>query len=234
MPWIKIVLSPRVEWNEDGLEDWALALGAFLAESGTGLNPTIKMLPGCNVVQLGEAGIGELTLSSSERLVILDGLSLKGNVECDFARFVVRFARQMGAVGVCISNASSASSVERTFWHKLGGVIQPDSVPLQESIVRGKVAIKHLAKFSLLVTYAGQPVLCLEPIKCNAHALGLVSLAQRRLEKKYSDTPLGFASRMAVHCPWNINREQWDALLSFSRLEAFDLLEDLANDCQER
>ena len=230
MPWIEIELSPRVEWNEDGLEDWALALGAFLTERGTGLNPLIRMLPGYYVVQLGEAGIGELTLSSSERLVILDGLSLKGNAECDFARFVIRFARQMGAVGVCVSNASST---EKSFWRKLGGVIQPDPVSLKESIRREKVTIKQLAKFSLIVTYEGKPVLCLEPIMCNAHAPGLVSLAQRRLEKMYGGTPLGFASRMAVHCPWNITREQWDDLLSFSRLQAFDLLEGLVNTGQE-
>ncbi len=230
MPWIEIELSPRVEWNEEGLEDWTLALGAFLTERGTGLNPMIRMLPGYNVVQLGEAGIGELTLSSSERLVILDGLSLKGNVECDFARFVVRFALQMGAVGVCVSNASST---ERSFWRKLGGVMKPDPVSLKESILREKVAIKQLAKFSLLVAYEGKPVLCLEPIMCNAHAPGLASLAQRRLEKMYGGTPLGFASRMAVHCPWNITREQWDDLLSFSRLQAFDVLEGLVNTCQE-
>jgi hypothetical protein len=184
------------------------------------------MLPGYNVVQFGEAGIGELTLSSSERLVILDGLSLKGHVECDFARFVVRFARQMGAVGVCVSNASST---ERGFWRKLGGVIQPDPVLLKEAICREKVAIKQLAKFSLLVTYEGEPVLCLEPIMCNAHSPGIVSLAQRRLEKMYGGSPLGFASRVAVHCPWNITREQWDDLLSFTRLQAFDLLEGLVN-----
>lgn len=230
MPWIEIELSPRVEWNEDGLEDWTLALGAFLTERGTGLNPMISMLPGYYVVKLGEAGIGKLILSSSERLVILDGLSLKGNVECDFARFVVRFARQMGAVGVCVSNASST---ERRFWQKLGGVIQPDPVPLHEPICRGKVAIKQLTNYSLLVTYEGAPVLCLEPIICNAHAPGLVSLAQRRLEKLYGGTPLGFASRRAVHCPWNINREQWEDFLSFSRLQAFDLLEGLVNTCQK-
>jgi hypothetical protein len=230
MPWIEIELSPQVEWNEDGLEDWTLALGAFLTERGTGSNPLIRVLPGYNIVQLGEAGIGELILSSSERLVILDGLSLKGNLECDFARFVVRFARQMGAVGVCVSNASYK---QRCFWQKLGGVIQPDPVPLQESIRRGKVAIEHLTNFSLLVTYEGKPVLCLEPITCNAHAPRLVSLAQRRLEKMYGGTPLGFASRMAIHCPWNISREQWDDFLSFSRLQAFDLLEGLVNTCQE-
>jgi hypothetical protein len=230
MPWIEIELSPRVEWNEEGLEDWAQALGAFLTERGTDLNHKIRMLPGCNIVQLGEAGIGELTLSSSERLVILDGLSLKGNVECDFARFVVRFASQMGAVGVCVSNADST---EKGFWRNLGGVIQPDPVPLQESICREKVDIKQLSKFSLLVAYEGEPVLCLEPIMCNSHAPGLASLAQRRLEKMYGGTPLGFASRMAVHCPWTITSDQWDDLLSFSRLQAFDLLEGIVNTCQE-
>jgi len=230
MPWIEIELSPRVEWNEDGLEDWSLALGAFLTEKGTGLKPVIKMLPGYNVVQLGEEGIGELILSGSERLVILDGLGLKGNVECDFARFVVRFARQMGAVGVCVSNPSPT---EKSFWRKLGGVIQPDPVPLKGSIRRGKVAIKQLDRFSLIVTYEDKPVLCLEPIMCNAHAPGLASLAQRRLEKMYGGAPLGFASRVAVHSPWDITRDQWDDLLAFSRLQAFDLLEGLVNTCQE-
>jgi len=230
MSWIEIELSPRVEWNEDGLEDWSLALGAFLTEKGTGLKPVIRMLPGCNVVQLGESGIGELTLSSSERLVILDGLSLKGTMECDFARFVVRFAQQMGAVGVCVSNASST---ERSFWRKLGGVLQADPVPLKGPIRRGRVAIKQLDRFSLIVTYQDKPVLCLEPIMCNAHVSELISLAQRRLEKKYGGSPLGFASRMAVHCPWTVTREQWDDLLAFSRLQAFDLLEGLVNTCQE-
>ncbi|HBV85965.1 MAG TPA: hypothetical protein DEF42_04705 [Desulfosporosinus sp.] len=230
MPWIEIALSPHSEWNEDGLEDWALALGAFLTEKGTGSNPQIQMLPGYNVVQLGEAGIGDLTLSSAERLVIIDGLSLKGNVECDFARFVVRFALQMGALGVCISNASSS---EKSFWRKLGGVIQPDPVPLEEPICREKVGVRQLARFSLQVTYDSEPVLCLEPIACNAHAPGLISLAQRRLEKMYGGSPLGFASRVAVHCPWNISRDQWTDLLSFSRLEAFDLLEEIVKKAQK-
>lgn len=224
MPWMEIELSPRSEWNEDGLEDWAQALGAFLTDRGTGLNPKIHALPGLNVLELGEEGIGELTLSSAERLVILDGLSLDGTMECDFAHFVVRFARQMGAVGVCISIKSPE---DKQFWRKLGGIIQPDSVPLEGPIVRENVAIRQLSKFSLLVTYEGAPALCLEPITCNAHAPSLISLSQRRLEKMYSKNPLGFASRVAVHCPWKFNREQWDDLLSYSRLQAFDLLEKL-------
>ena len=230
MPWIEIELSPHSEWNEDGLNDWVLALGAFLTERGTGLNPQIQMLPGYNVVQLGKAGIGDLTLSRAERLVILNGLSLKGNVECDFALFVVRFALQMGAVGVCISNTSSS---EKGFWRKLGGVIQPDPYPLEGSIHREEVAIRQLAKFSLQVTYESKPVLCLEPIICNAHSPGLISLAQRRLEKMYGGIPLGFASRVAIHCPWIISRKQWADLLSFSRLQAFDLLEQIVNKAQE-
>lgn len=230
MPWIEIALTPRSEWNEDGLEDWALALGAFLTERGTGLNPQIQMLPGYNVVQLGEAGIGDLTLSSAERLVILNGLSLKGNVECDFARFVVRFALQMGAVGVCVSDASPT---EKSFWRQLGGVIQPDPVPLEGSICREKVAIRQLAKFSLQVIYENEPVLCLEPITCNTHSPGLISLAQRRLEKMLGGSPIGFASRVAVHCPWHISRVQWADLLSFSRLQAFDMLEDIVNKSQK-
>ena len=224
MPWMEIEISPRSEWNEDGLEDWAQALGAFLTDRGTGLNPQISVLPGLNVLQLGEEGIGELTLSSAERLVILEGLSLKGTIECDFARFVVRFARQMGAVGVCVSINSSD---DKNFWRKLGGIIQPDSVPLEGSIEREKVAVRQLSNFSILVTYEGEPALCLEPITCNAHAPGLISLSQRRLEKVYGGSQLGFASRVAFHCPWILHQEQWDDLLSFSRLQAFDLLEKL-------
>ena len=229
MPWVEIELSPRAEWNEDGLEDWALALGAFLTEKGTGLNPQIRMLPGYQVLQLGEEGIGELTLCSAERLVLLDGLELKGNVECDFARFVIRFARQMGAVGVCITRVNLS---DRNFWRKLGGIMKPDPVLLEGAIQREKVAIKQLAKFSLLVTYECKPVLCLEPIACNAHAPGPISLAQRRLEKMYGGSPLGFASRLAVHCPWTVSREQWNDLLCFSRLQAFDLLERMVNPLQ--
>lgn len=224
MPRIEIPLSPRSEWNEDGLNDWTYALGAFLTERGTGLNPQIQILPGYNIVQLGEGGIGNLTLSSSERLVILDRLSLKGTIERDFARFVVRFALQMGALGVCVSNTSSSES---SFWRKMGGTVKPDPVSLLEPISQDKVAIKQLLKFSLLVTYENRPVLCLEPITCNAHAPGLISLSQRRLEKMCGGNPLGFASRIAVHCPWKISREQWTDLLAFSRLEAFELLENI-------
>lgn len=226
MPWIEIELSPQTEWNEDGLEDWTTALGAFLSEKGTELSPQISMLPGYHILQLGEAGIGELKLSSSERLVLLNGFSLKGTVEYDFARFVVRFARQMGAVGVCVSGISSSDG---NFWRRLGGIVKPDPVLLEGSIQRKNVGIQQLAKFSLLVTYECQPVLCLEPITCNAHPPGPISLAQRRLEKVYGGGPLGFASRLAVHCPWKVNREQWNDLLSFTRLQAFDLLEGMVN-----
>ncbi|KGK90396.1 hypothetical protein DP73_07040 [Desulfosporosinus sp. HMP52] len=226
MPWIEIALSPRSEWNEDGLKDWALALGAFLNEKGTELDPQIRMLPGYNVVQLGETGIGDLTLSSTERLVILKGLSLNRNVESDFARFVVRFALQMGALGVCVSSSDFS---DKSFWRKLGGVIRPDPVPLEGSICGEKVGVKQLFKFGLLVTYKDEPMLCLEPIACNAHSPGIVSLAQRRLEKMYGGSPIGFTSRMAAHCPWIISKVQWTDLLSFSRLKAFEILAEIVN-----
>lgn len=224
MSWMEIELSPQSDWNEDCLQDWAEALGAFLSDKGAGLEPQILMLPGYYVVQLGKMGIGELTLSNSERLVILDGLSLRGDSDCDFAHFVVRFARQMGAVGVC---ASISSSLEREFWRKLGGVIQPDPIPLKELIRKEKVNVQQLARFSLLVTYDDDSALCLEPIRCNAHAPGPISLAQRRLEKEFGGSPIGFASRVAMHCPWDITKEQWNDLLSYSRLQAFDLLSEL-------
>jgi hypothetical protein len=201
MPWIEIELSPRIEWNEDGLEDWTLALGAFFTERGICLKPKSRRFPGYNVVEFSEADIGQISLSNAERLVILNRFSIKENIEYDFARFLLLFAAQMGAVGICVFNAGPT---ERSYWSKLGGIIQPDRVSLEGAVCREKVAIKQLTKFSLVVTYMGKPVLCLEPIMCNAHAPGVVSLAQRRLEKKYGGTPLGFASRLAVHCPWNI------------------------------
>jgi hypothetical protein len=224
MPWMEIVINPRSDWNEDGLEDWALALGAFLTEKGIGLKPEIHMLPGYNVVQMGEEGIGALTLRSAERLVLINGLELKASLDYDFARFVVRFASQIGAVGVC---AAINSSDERKFWGKMGGILKPDPVSLEEGIFREHVGIQQLAKFSLLVTYKKEPVLCLEPITVNSHAPGIASIAQRRLEKIYGGNPLGFASWKAVHCPWNITPKQWKDLLAYSRLQAFDLLEEL-------
>lgn len=228
MPWMEIAITPHTDWNDDGLEDWALALGAFLTEKGMGLKPEIRMLPGYYIVQLGDEGIGALTLSSAERLVLLDGLELRGSLDYDFARFVVRFAGQMGAVGVC---APVNSPDEETFWLKMGGILQPDPGPLTEEICRGEVKIKPHGKFNLLVTYRGEPVLCLEPIAVNAHAPGVRSLSQRRLEKMYGGSPLGFASRKAVHSPWAITREQWEDFLAYSRLQAFDVLEELILKC---
>ncbi|MDQ7096188.1 hypothetical protein REC12_21565 [Desulfosporosinus sp. PR] len=224
MPWMEIEIDPQTDWNEDCLEDWALALGAFLIEKGITLKPEIHRLPGYNVVQLGEEGSGALTLRGAERLVVLDGLELKGSPDYDFARFVVRFAGQMGAVGVC---APIGSSVEQSFWKKMGGVIQPDPIPLAGDIRREKIGIQKLGRFSLLVTYENEPVLCLEPIASNCHAPGIISLAQRRLEKMYGGNPLGFASWKAVHCPWAISQDQWEVFLAYSRLQAFDVLEEL-------
>ncbi|KLU65009.1 hypothetical protein DEAC_c29760 [Desulfosporosinus acididurans] len=224
MPWMEIEIDSSLDWNEEGLEDWALALGAFLTEKGTGLKPEISRSLGYNVVHMGEEGVGALTLRRAERLVLLDGLELKDSVDYDFARFVVRFAGQMGAVGVC---ASIQSLDERAFWEKIGGVLRPDPLPLEEVIQRENVGIQQLTKFSLLVTYEEEPVLCLEPITVNCHARGIISLAQRRLEKMYGGNPLGFASWKAVHCPWVISREQWQEFLAYSRLQAFELLAKL-------
>ncbi|AFM42660.1 hypothetical protein Desaci_3779 [Desulfosporosinus acidiphilus SJ4] len=224
MPWMEIEINPQSDWNEEGLEDWTLALGAFLTEKGTELKPEIRRLPGFNIVHMGEEGAGALTLHNAERLVLIDGIELKGASDFDFARFVIRFAGQMGAVGVC---ASINSSAERHFWEQIGGILRPDPVSLEGKIIRDKVSIQQLIKFFLLVTYEEEPVLCLEPITVNCHAPGIISLAQRRLEKMYGGNPLGFASWRAVHCPWTITQDQWQDLLAYSRLQAFDLLEEL-------
>lgn len=225
MPWIEVKLQPQLDWNEDALGDWTQALGAFLTEKGLDLKPKTRILPGYQVLALGDDGeAGEIILSASERIVLLEGWALKDAIDQEFAYLVTRVARDIGARGICIPVESTA---EEDFWLALGGVVNPDPVPLADSILREKVGVQKLAKLSLLVTYENQPALCLEPIACNAHGPGPVSLAQRRLEKKLGGRPLGFASRVAVHCPWEINKSQWDDLLAFSRLQSFDLLYEL-------
>ncbi|MFZ3371656.1 MAG: hypothetical protein WA131_01305, partial [Desulfitobacteriaceae bacterium] len=104
--------------------------------------------------------------------------------------------------------------------------LQPDPIPLEGDIFRERVAIQNQSKQSLLITYDEQPVLCLEPVICNAHAPGPISLAQRRLEKEFGGQPLGFASRVAVHSPWEISKAQWDDLLAYTRLQAYDLISE--------
>lgn len=222
MPWVEVELKPRFDWNEEALHDWSRALTAFLTDKGVELRPKTKVLPGYQVLSIGDKEkMGAIILSSSERLVLLEGWSLNGPLEEEFAYFTLRFAREMGAVALCTAFSSDA---EEEFWRKMGGIIRSDPVALGEKIMRRKVDVHPLGKMSLLVSYEGQPALCLEPIACNAHAPGPVSLAQRRLEKLFGGRPLGFASRVAVHCPWEISKSQWDDLLAFSRLKSFDLL----------
>ncbi len=222
MPWMELELDPQSEWNEEALIDWSCALTAFFAESGYEGQPKIRVLPGYQILTFGNFDKSrEIILSASERLVLLEGLSILGEPEREFASFVIRFARQMGARALCIS---ICSEVDKLFWGQMGGKIQPDPIPLEGTIYREKVSIHNQSKQSLLISYDEHPVLCLEPIICNAHAPGLISLAQRRLEKEFGGQPLGFASRVAVHSPWEISKEQWDDLLAYTRLQAFDLI----------
>lgn len=222
MPWVEVELKPNFEWSEEALNDWSHALTAFLTDKGVELRPKARVLPGYQVLSIGEQeNMGAIVLSSSERLVLLEGWSLNGPLEQEFAYFTLRFAREMGAVALCTALSSDA---EEDFWLKMGGIVRPDPVPLAGKITRRKVDVLPLGKLSILVRYDGQPALCLEPIACNAHAPGPVSLAQRRLEKMFGGRPLGFASRVAVHCPWEISKSQWDDLLAFSRLKSFELL----------
>ena len=218
MPWIELELDPQSEWNDEALIDWSCALTAFFTENGYEGQPKIRVLPGYQIFTLGSR---EIILSASERLVLLEGLSILGEQEREFASFVIRFARQMGARALCIS---LSSEVDKLFWAQIGGKIQPDPIPLEGTIYREKVSIRNQSKQSLLITYDEHPVLCLEPIICNAHAPGPISLAQRRLEKEFGGQPLGFASRVSVHSPWEISKEQWDDLLAYTRLQAFDLI----------
>ena len=222
MPWMEIQLNPQTEWNQQALEDWACALGAFSAARGKQAEPSIRVLPGYQILEIeGINGWGEIILSPSERVILVEGLAVENKLERDLASFLVRFASEMGALSLCVPVEGYA---EERFWQSLGGRRRPEPSCLEGQIKREKIGIKKLAEVSLLVTYDNEPALCLEPIICNAHASGPVSLAQRRLERKFGGQPLGFASRVAIHCPWDISKQQWDDLLAYSRLSAFELL----------
>lgn len=228
MPWMELNLDPQDNWNEESLEDWSVALASFLPGKGKKkIKPQPTALPGYYRVALGEKEeLGELVISSAERLVVLLGLSYESSVEKELAHFVARFARQMGAVTlrVPILNAT-----EKTFWKQLGAEFYPDPSGLDEDIRREDVEVEPLHQFNLQVTYKGKPALCLEPIFCNARAGGVVSLAQRRTERLLGGQPIGFASRISAHCPWKLNQTQWNDLLAFSRLKCFEVLEQCVN-----
>lgn len=223
MPWMELQLDPQSEWNDEGLDDWSEALSAFLVEKGNGITPNLKALPGYHIIALGEnEERGELVISSAERIVVLLGLSFEDSAEKEFAVFVARFAQQMGAIALRVPISSSKG---KSFWERMGAVFQPDPGQLKEKIHREKVDVEPLFRYSLQVTYKGKPALCLEPIFCTARSKGVVSLAQRRVEKRLGGQPIGFASRVSAYCPWELSQIQWDDLLSFSRLKCFEVLE---------
>lgn len=220
MPRMEIFLDPALEWQEESLEDWCCALGAFLCDTGVEVKRGFR-LPGYEVLEIqGEEIQAELILSASERLMVLEGFPVGNSQHRDMAQILLRFARNMGAERLFIPAESNA---ETEFWRQAGALPVPDPQPLKEKIRRDRVGVESLGLVSLLVRYRGKPALCLELIRCSVHAPGLVSLAGRRLERHFGG-PLGFASRVAAQCPWDIEREQWDDLLAFSRLKAFEVL----------
>lgn len=229
MPWMELPLSPMTDWDEEGLPDWAEALGAFLTEKGKQVTPSLQVLPGYQVLTLGEEDTaGELLISTSERLIVLMGLTLVSSWDREFAGIVARFAREMGAVAL---RAPLHYSSEKVFWKRLGAGVIPDPVPLRERVQREKIGVEPLYRQSILVTYRGKPALCLEPIFCTSRPSGLVSLAERRLEKLFGKgQPIGFASRVSSRSPYEIKKEQWDDLLAFSRVEAYEVLAKLVTE----
>lgn len=226
MPWMELSLNPMGDWDEEGLADWAEALGAFLTERGKKIKTSLQQLPGYQIVCMGEdKDAGELLISSSERLIVMMGLTVKNSSEREFAEIVTRFARQMGAIAL---RAPINYVAEKEFWQKLGAQDVPEPIILREEIHREKVGVEPLYRQSLLVTYKDKPALCLEPIFCTARPNGPVSLAARRLEKLLGGgRPIGFASRVSAYSPWEFERRKWDDLLAYSRLEAYDVLEQL-------
>lgn len=231
MPWMELSLDPQENWNEEGLDDWSVALASFLLEKGEKkIKPQLHALPGSYTVVLGESEeLGELIISSAERLVLLLGLSYESSVERELAHFVARFAREMGAVAL---RAPIYNSKEKMFWRQMGAAFCPDPKRLQEDIQRDQVGVEPLNQFSLQVTYKEKPALCLEPIFCNARAEGIVSLAQHRTERVLGGQPIGFASRISAHCPWKLDKPQWNDLLAFSRLASFEVLEQCINNSE--
>lgn len=226
MPWMELSLNPKTDWDEEGLPDWVEALGAFLMEKGKGVKPSLQVLPGYHVLSLGEdRDAGELLISSSERLIVLMGLTFENSLNREFAGYVARFARELGAVAL---RAPAHCSAERNFWRKLGARLIPDPILLREKVRREMVGVEALFGQSILVTYRSKPALCLEAIFCTARPGGPVSLAERRLEKLFGEgRPIGFASRISAHSPWKIEKSQWDDLLAYSRLEAYEVLAKL-------
>jgi hypothetical protein len=226
MPWMELPLNPMTDWDEEVLPDWAEALGAFLVEKGKGFTPSIQELPGYHILTLGQdEAAGELRISSSERLIVLTGLSLKNSSDREFAGIVARFAREMGAVAL---RAPIHYTSEKEFWKQMGAEVIPDPVPLRGKVQHEKVGVEPLYKQSILVTYKGKPTLCLEPIFCTTRPRGPVSLAARRLEKLFGGgRPIGFASRISAHSPWEIAKSQWNDLLAYSRLDAYETLSQL-------
>lgn len=217
---MEILLKPVVEWQDESVADWSCALGAYLAEKGLEVKQGFR-LPGYEALELlGKDMKAELILSASERLMVLEGFPVVDAGQEEVARILLYFARKMGAERLFIP---AESGVEEKFWQKAGAQTLPEPQALSERIKREKIAVESLGGVSLLVRYQGKALLCLEPIACSVHAPGLISLAQRRLEKHFGG-PLGFASRVAGDCPWALEREQWDDVLAYSRLEAFEVL----------
>lgn len=220
MPRMEMILKPVVEWQEENVEDWSCALGAYLTDKGLEVKRGFR-LPGYEALELlGEGMKAELILSASERLMVLEGFPVVNARQEEAVRILLYFARKMGAERLFIPAESGA---EEQFWQKAGAQALPEPQPLSEKIKREKIAVESLGGVSLLVCYQGEPVLCLEPIACSVHAPGLICLAQRRLEK-YVGGPLGFVSRVAGYCPWVLEREQWDDVLAYSRIKAFEIL----------
>ncbi|MEL1134250.1 hypothetical protein AAC978_03615 [Desulfitobacterium sp. THU1] len=228
MPWMELCIDPLTDWNEEGLADWAEALGAFLTERGREIKTSLQRLPGYLIVRMGEEDeAGELLVSSSERLIVMMGLTVKDDSEREFAEMLTRFAKEMGAVAL---RAPIHYLAEKKFWQRLGALDVPEPVPLHEEIQRSKVGVELLYKQSLLVTYRGQPALCLEPIFCTARPDGPQSLAARRVERLLGGgRPIGFASRVSSYSPWQFEKKEWDELLAYSRLESYEKLEQIVS-----
>lgn len=223
---LEVPIKPCSDWSDYTLKDWGEALEAFLSERQWELKAAFAV-GGYRIIDFGAPDTGkragELIFSRGERAVSLLGPAVRGKWEQELVQSVLLTARAMGAVVFYTYGEDG----QWLFWEKLGAKRLPEVTPFPEPFRAENVQVTPLFGLSLLVGYAGQPVLCLEPIACNSHGKGLASLAQKRAEKRCGEVALGFSSRIAARCPWQVPKPVWENLLACSRLRAFECLERL-------